>query len=122
MRKILFVAMFLLAGCSPPGEPEVFTTSVDVDATSVIAVLRALDQLTDNDIDVDGLLALTESTAMDDEQQQRFDVSFAGTETDVLYHVWREQEDWVHLYASSESENFVAAIKAAMEPFARPEK
>lgn len=86
-----------------------------------MAVLRALDQLTDNDIDVAGLLALTESTPMDDELQQRFDVSFAGTETDVLYHVWREQEGWVHLYTSSESENLVAAIRAAMEPFARSE-
>ena len=68
---------------------------------------------------VDGLLDLTESTPMDDEQQKRFAVSFNGEETEILYHVWREQEDWVHLYFSSESEDLIAAIKVAMTPLAR---
>ncbi len=117
MRKILFVALILIGACSSPGEPEVFTSSVDVDETSVRLVLTALDQVTD--IDVDGLLELTETTPMDDEQQQRFAVSFNGDETEILYHVWREQEDWVHLYFSSESEDLIAAIKAATESLAR---
>ena len=84
-----------------------------------MAVLTAVDQLTENDIDIDRLLELTETTKMDDEQQLRFAVSFSGEETEVLYHVWREQEDWVHLYASSESESLVTALQAAMAPFAR---
>ncbi len=120
MRTIAcFGLMALLAGCSSPGEPEVFTTSVNVDGESVLAVLTAVDQLTDNDIDVERLLELTETTQMDDEQQERFAVSFNGEETEILYHVWREQESWVHLYASSESASLVAALQAAMAPFAR---
>jgi len=86
MRKIVFIAIFALAACTPPAEPEVFTSSIDVDETSVRAVLTALDQVTD--IDVDGLLELTTSTPMDDEQQQRFPVTFNGEQTEILYHVW----------------------------------
>ncbi len=96
-----------------------FTTTVNVDGESVLAVLTAVDQLTDNDVDVERLLELTESTQMDDEQQERFAVLFSGEETEILYHVWREQEDWVHLYASSESESLIAAVEAAMAAFAR---
>jgi len=117
MRNTLFIAIFLLGACTSPGEPEVFTSSVDVDETSVRLVLTALDQVTD--IDVDGLLELTETTPMDDEQQERFAVSFDGEKTEILYHVWREQEDWVHLYFSSESEDLIAAIEAATDPLAR---
>ena len=117
MRKTVFIALFLLAACTSPGEPEVFTSSVDVDATSVRAVLEAVDQI--SAIDVDGLVELTESTPMDDEQQQRFAASFNGDDTEILYHVWREQEDWVHLYVSSESQGLVAALESAMAPFAR---
>ena len=84
-----------------------------------MAALTAMDQLTDNDMDVERLLELTETTKMDDEQQERFAVSFNGKETEILYHVWREQEDWVHLYASSESASLVAALQDAMAPFAR---
>jgi len=119
MRKLACFAIFLLAGCTAPSEPEVFTTSVDVDGATVMAALTAMDQLTDNDIDVERLLELTETTKMDDEQQERFAVSFNGEKTEILYHVWREQEDWVHLYASSESESLIAAVQAAMAPFAR---
>ncbi len=98
MRKnCLLAAIVLLAACTAPSEPEVFTSSVDVDESSVALVLEALDGLTDNDIDVDGLLELAQTTAMDDEKQQRFAVSYMGEDTSVLFHVWREQEDWVHL-------------------------
>ena len=93
--------------------------SVNVDGESVLAVLTAVDQLTDNDIDIERLLELTETTKMDDEQQERFAVSFNGEETEILYHVWREQENWVHLYASSESEILIAAMQTVMAPFAR---
>ena len=117
MRITVFIALFLLAGCAPRGEPEVFTYSVDVDGPSVGALLTALDQITD--VDVDDLLRLTESTAMDTEQQERFAVSFNGADTEILYHVWREQEDWVHLYFSSDSEELTGAIEAVAEPFAR---
>jgi hypothetical protein len=119
MHKLAILALALLAGCTAPGEPEVFTASVDVDGASVMAALTAVDQLTVNDIDVEQLLTLTETTKMDDEQQQRFDVSFKGADTNVLYHVWREQEAWVHLYFSSESEGLIQAIEASLQPFVR---
>ena len=120
MRKNCFMAaIVLLAACTAPSEPEVFTSSVDVDEASVAMVLEALDALTDNDIDVDGLHELARATSMDDENQQRFAVTFGGEETSILFHVWREQEDWVHLYASSESESLVNAIKNEMGQFAR---
>ena len=117
MRKILFVALILIGACSSPGEPEVFTSSVDVDESSLMTVLTAINQITE--INVDGLFELAESTPMDDELQERFAVSFNGEESEILYHVWREQEDWVHLYFSSESEDLIATIKAATEPLAR---
>ena len=66
-----------------------------------------------------GLMALLAGCSSPDEQQERFAVSFNGEETEILYHVWREQESWVHLYASSESASLVAALQAAMAPFAR---
>ena len=123
MRKnCLMAAIVLLAACTAPSEPEVFTSSVDVDESSVALVLEALDGLTDNDIDVDSLLELARTTAMDDEKQQRFAVTYDGEDTDILFHVWREQEDWVHLYASSESEGLVNAIKKMMGQFARSEQ
>ncbi len=121
MKIYLVVAIVLLAACTAPSEPEVFTSSVDVDEASVAQVLEALGGLTDNDIDVDGLLALALTTPMDDEKQQRFAVTYDGEETSILFHVWREQEDWVHLYASSESEGLVNAIKKMMGQFARTE-
>ena len=122
MRKnCLVVAVVFLAACTAPSEPEVFTSSVDVDEASVAQVLMALDGLTDNDIDVDGLLELARTTPMDDEKQQRFAVTYGGEDTSVLFHVWREQEDWVHLYASSESEGLVNAFKNEMGQFARTE-
>ena len=120
-KNSLCVAIVLLAACTAPSEPEVFTSSVDVDEASVALFLESLDGLTDNDIDIDGLLALALTTPMDDEKQQRFAVSYGGDETSILFHVWREQEDWVHLYASSESEGLVNAIKNEMGQFARAE-
>ncbi len=120
-KNFLFVAIVLLAACTAPSEPEVFTSSADVDEASVALFLDALDGLTDNDIDIDGLLELTRTTAMDDEKQQRFAVTYDGEKTSILFHVWREQEDWVHLYASSESEGLVNAIKKEMGQFARTE-
>ncbi len=118
-KNSLFVAIVLLAACTAPSEPEVFTSSVDVDEASIAQVLEAMDRLTDNEIDVEDLLALALTTPMDDEKQQRFTVSYDGEETSILFHVWREQEDWVHLYASSESERLVNAIKNEMGQFAR---
>ena len=118
MRIVTGLAALLLAACTP-GEPETFTTSANIDDASVAAMLAALDELADNELPVDELLALSDSTPMDEEQQQRFAVTFRGRDTDLLVHVWREQVDWVHFYASSESQELVTAVEATLESFRR---
>ncbi len=82
-------------------------------------MLGAMNTVADNELPVEELLELTNTTPMDQEQQLRFPVSFAGQETDMLYHVWREQEDWVHVYASSTSRELVDAVEATLQAFAR---
>lgn len=120
MRHLIVIALLgLFAGCSTPAEPEVFTASVDIDETALPQLLAALDRVTDNEVDVAALQDLTASTPMDDEKQTRFDASFGGNDTTILYHVWREQEDWVHVYTSSESEALINAIRTATAQFAR---
>ena len=108
----------LLAACAP-SEPETFTTSANVDDASIPAMLAALDELTDNDLPVDELHALSDSTPMDEEQQQRFAISYQGEETEMQIHIWREQVDWVHVYASSTSRDLVNAVEARLKSFER---
>lgn len=119
MRILLGLSVFIIAACSP-GEQEIFKASVNVDLVSVDGLLAAVDRLTDNKLDIDGLAALTNSVPMDDEKQERFPVTFNGNDTELLYHVWREQQDWVHVYVSSSSEELIEAFKRSAAPFARP--
>jgi len=119
MRIVSGLVVLFLVACTP-SEPETFTTSANVDDTSIPAMLAAIDGLTDNALPVDELLALTNSVSMDDEKQQRVAVSFAGDETDMLIHIWREQTDWVHVYASSESQDLVNAVEVGIKSFERP--
>jgi hypothetical protein len=117
-RIVLGLVVMLVVACTP-SEPETFTTSANVDDVSIPAMLAAIDELTDNQLPVDELLALTTSVSMDDEKQQRFAVSFGGEETDMLFHIWREQIDWVHVYASSTSQDLVNAVEASIKSFER---
>ena len=112
-----FTAIFLVA-CSS-GDAETHTTSVNIDDEAIPAMLAAIDGLTDNEIPVDELLAMTASVPMDEEKQQRVAVVFAGEETDMLIHIWREQADWVHVYASSTSQDLVKAVEGDIKSFAR---
>lgn len=118
MRKILILFVVLLAACTAT-EKEVLTTSVDVDQKNVPALLAAIDKLTDNVLDVDGMLELAESTPMDEELQQRYAVKFSGSDEEILLHVWREQVEWVHLYFSSTSKELIDAIEKANSAYAR---
>ncbi len=118
MHMIAGLAVLLLAACTA-GEPETHTTSADIDLVSIPAMLAAIDGLTDDNLPVEELLALTNSVPMDAEKQQRFAVSFGGQDTEVQYHVWREQADWVHVYASSTSKEFVDAVAASIKTFER---
>ena len=121
MRSILsLLAIALLAACAQ-SEPEPVTTSVDVNETQLEALFAAIDGLTDDSLDAAPLMELAATTPMDDELQTRFTVRYQGAESEVLYHVWREQVDWVHLYFSSTSEDLIDAIEAASGPFARAE-
>lgn len=112
-----WVVIFLVA-CAP-GEPETHTASANVDDASIPAMLAAIDELTDNELPVDELLAMTTSVPMDEENQQRVAVVFRGDETDMLIHIWREQVDWVHVYASSTSKDLVNAVEAGIKSFER---
>ncbi len=118
LRIVAGFAATLLVGCSP-SDPEMHTTSANVDDASISAMFSAIDGLTDNQLPVDELLAMTASVPMDEEKQQRIAAVFDGEETDMLIHIWREQVDWVHVYASSTSRDLVKAVEAGIEPFAR---
>jgi hypothetical protein len=118
MRIVTGLVVLLLVACSP-SELETHTTSANVDLASIPAMLAAIDNITDDDLPVDELLALTNSVPMDEEKQQRFVVSFRDIETEVLYHVWREQTDWVHVYASSTSQDLVKAVEISINQFER---
>jgi len=118
MRMITGFVVLLLAACTA-SEPETHTMSADVDLAAIPAMLAAIDTLTDDELPVEELLALTNSVPMDEEKQQRFAVSFGGKDTEVQYHVWREQADWVHVYASSTSKELVDAVEAKIKTFKR---
>ena len=118
MRRFAILIFALIAACGS-AEREVVTTSVDVDQDQVAALLAEIDGLSDNALDVDAMLNLAVTTPMDEELQDRYPVTFNGADEEVLFHVWREQVDWVHLYFSSESKSLIAAIEKASAPFAR---
>lgn len=118
MRKLIILAALAIAGCGAQ-EAERYTASVDVDMASVKAMLDAIDGVTDNELDVASLAEMTSSVAMDDEKQADLIVRIDGTDVEMFYHVWREQADWVHIYASSTSKKLVDEVQAAITPFAR---
>ena len=119
VKRIVLGLVVMLAVACTPSEPETFTTSANVDDVSIPAMLAAINELTENELPVDELLALTTSVSMDDEKQQRVAVSFSGEETDMLIHIWREQTDWVRVYASSTSQDLVSAVEASIKSFER---
>ena len=118
MRKISILLVVLLAACTE-AEKEVLTTSVDVDQANVPALLAGIDELTDDTLDVDGMLELAVSTPMDEELQQRYAIKFRDSDEEIQFHVWREQVDWVHLYFSSTSKDLVNAIEKTNSAYAR---
>ena len=118
MRIVTCIVVLLLVACSP-SEVETYTTSADVDLASIPAMLAAIDNITDDKLPIDELLTLTNSVPMDEEKQQRIAVSFGENETEMLYHVWREQSDWVHVYASSTSQDLVSAVEIRIKQFER---
>ena len=118
MRMVAGFVVLLLVACSP-SEVQTYTTSANVDLESIPAMLAAIDDITDDELPVDELLALTNSVPMDEEKQQRIAVSFRESDTEMLYHVWREQTDWVHVYASSTSQDLVSAVEISLKRFER---
>ena len=117
MRKIAIFMFIILAACAP-GEKEVLTTSVDVAQSQLEALFDQVNALAENELDTDKMLQLAVSTPMDAEQQDRFAVTFNGSEEEIQLHIWREQVDWVHLYFSSTSKELVAAIEESNARFA----
>lgn len=118
MRNILILAAAMLVACSAT-EEEVVTTSVDVNQSDLGALLADIDKVTENALPLDAMLELAVSTPMDAEQQERYAVSFGGAGGEILFHVWREQLDWVHLYFSSTSKALITAIEESNSRYAR---
>jgi len=118
MQKLLILIAVLLAACTTT-EDEVLTTSVDIDQSELPALLGDIDLIADNALAVDEILELAVSTRMDEEQQDRFTLTFKGTDEEILFHVWREQVDWVHLYFSSTSKELIAALEKINVAYAR---
>ena len=118
MQKLLILIAVLLAACTTT-EDEVLTTSVDIDQSELPALLGDIDLIADNALAVDEILELAVSTRMDEEQQDRFTLTFKGTDEEILFHVWREQVDWVHLYFSSTSKELIAALDKINVAYAR---
>ena len=118
MQKILILIAVLLTACTT-AEEEVLTTSVDIDQSDLPALLGDIDMIADNALAVDEMLELAVSTRMDEEQQDRFTLTFNGTDEEILFHVWREQVDWVHLYFSSTSKELIAALEKINVAYAR---
>ncbi len=118
MKILLIVIALVLAGCSA-AEKTVFTTSVNVDQTELHALLDAIDAVAENQLPVDEMLLLATSTSMDDEQQERYAILFKGIEEEILFHIWREQVNWVHLYFSSTSGALIGTLEESNAAFAR---
>ena len=118
MQKILILSAVLLAACTAT-EEEVLTTSVDVNQSDLAALLGDINTLADNALPVDKMLELAVSTQMDDEQQERIMFAFKGSDEEILFNIWREQVDWVHLYFSSTSKELIAALEKTNMAYAR---
>ncbi|MDX1507595.1 MAG: hypothetical protein R3358_04905 [Woeseiaceae bacterium] len=118
MRKLIILAALAIAGCAER-DAERYTATVDVDMSAVEAMLTAMDSATDSSIDVRALVEMTTSVPMDAEKQADLVIRVDGRDVEMFYHVWREQPDWVHIYASSTSRELVDAVQAAIAPFAR---
>ncbi len=116
MRVCLLVVVFLVVACA---DQEPHRTAVDVDESAVPALISALEALTDSGIDPRQLTQLARTTPVDQEQQVLLPVVFRGERTELLYHVWREQPGWVHVYFSADSAALIEAITTAAEPLAR---
>ena len=122
MRYLTLLVFIGLVACSPAEQEETtLQSSVNVDLSVVPALLTALDEMTDSQLDVSGLTDLTNNVTIDQEDQRKFAVTYKGEETELLYHVWREQSDWVHLYFSTPSKALHEAMEASNAAFARTE-
>ncbi|MEL7447584.1 MAG: hypothetical protein AAFN78_00150 [Pseudomonadota bacterium] len=115
MKALLVPFVLLLFACSP-SEPENITVTGNVTDDAVPVFLAALNLATDSAVDVDALVTLTESVSIDEEKQQKFAVTVNGTDTELLYHVWREQQGWVHLYLSTPSSALAQLVDSELQP------
>lgn len=121
MRYIPIIALLALAACSG-GDPEIHTTSVDVDDTQVPALFAAINALGGNRMDVASLVQMSESVPLDQEQEQRLTLQYDGASREIQVHIWREYAGWVHVYVSSDSQALVDAVTAEMARFRRAAK
>ncbi len=121
MKTIFYIVLVLLVACSAP-EETTYRTSASLDDAAVPGFLAALASGVDAGVDVDALTALTDAVSMDEEKQEKFEVRSQGRSTTLVYHVWREQADWVHVYLWSPSEDLIAMVEAELGRHRRAEE
>ena len=114
MRALFCIIMIITLSACQPAEQETHQVSTNITVEAVPGFLQTVDALVDNDLDVAGLSEFSTSIPVDEEKQQEIEVVFQGNKTTVLYHVWRENVDTVHLYFSTPSEDLAAAIEVEM--------
>lgn len=117
MRVLLPTLICLAIVACQPADPKTYQASTNLKVQAVPGFLHAVDALVDSDLDVAGLVEFGASVPVDDEKQQKIAVVYQQDDTMVLYHVWRENADSVHLYFSTPSEGLAAAIESEMERY-----
>ncbi|MEM9301163.1 MAG: hypothetical protein AAGE01_03575 [Pseudomonadota bacterium] len=118
MRWVLIMLLAGLVACGGDAPEEVQTT-VDVADEDVARVFAAVADLTEAGVDAPALAAMARNTKLDTETEDRFAVRYAGAETELMIHVWREQTDGVHLYFTSPSADLIEAIDGLSARFER---
>lgn len=114
MRALFWILTIVMISACQPTEQETHQVSTNMNLEAVPGFLQTVDALVDNDLDVTGLSEFSTSIPVDEEKQQKLAIVYRGDETTILYHVWRENIDTVHLYFSTPSEDLAAAIEAGM--------
>lgn len=122
MRGLILFALVLLGACAQEPEPEEHTVNFDLDDETVMSFLQQMNSMAGGTLDVQALNELGRGLAVDTEDQMRLKVSYQEKDTELLYHVWREQADWVHIYLSSPSGELITALDGVSKPLQRPKE
>ena len=113
INKPVFRVATGLVACQPAEEAEVHRTSGTVALAAVPDFLARVDALAQG-LDVAALGEMTASVPLDEEKQALQEVIYEGEDTTLVYHVWREHADSVHLYFATPSPGLAEALEAEL--------